>query len=163
MRLPGILLAALRWLESESDKAYRHRGRVGSAEVLSNEQQFYESIVALAQQIVVRNLERIEVSDVPIVRRTFIDIAERSLVVPERVLQSTRGGPRKLLCLLLYADLCIVELRDSGRSSPRTFASLWDDAVSARAVEIGAGFAAEARSWALKDVDIVRSKHPLRR
>jgi hypothetical protein len=163
VRLPGILLSALRWLEAESDKDYRYRGRVGPAEVLSNDPQLYQSVVALAHQASVGNLQRIEVSDVPFLRRAFIDVAECSVVIPERVLQSTEGGPRKLVCLLLYADLCIAEFRVAGNAASRPFSSLWDEAISAQAIEIGGGFAAEAKLWALEAVDIVRSRHPLRR
>ncbi|MDP1915416.1 MAG: hypothetical protein Q8L14_04160 [Myxococcales bacterium] len=149
----------LRWLLSEADKAYRFRDEVGGTLLLAQRSDDRAEFLNALRRVEPTSLVRVEVSDVSFVRRGFIDVSERELVIPERTLNGLSGGPRRALCLLRCADFLIA---NAGAGQPVSLTDAWDEVFAAQPDEVGEVHRTEARGWVLSNFKVVRTKNPLR-
>ena len=158
--MPRPFRRLLQWFLAEIDKDYRFRDEVGGTLLLAQRSDDRNELLTALRRVEPTSLVRVEVIEVGFVRSGFIDVTERELVIPERLLNGLYGGPRRALCLLRFADFVIAK---AGAGQPISLKGVWDEAFAAHLDEVGEAHRTEAREWVLSNFQAVRSKHPLRR
>jgi hypothetical protein len=157
--VPGPFRRLLQWFLAEVDKVYRFRDQVGGTRLLAQRADDRTEFLTALRRVEPTSLVRVEVSDVGFLRSGLIDVSERDLVIPERLLNGLHGGPRRALCLLRYADFLIA---NAGARQSIPLAGMWDEAFAAQSDEVGEAHRTEARGWVLSNFKVVRTKRPLR-
>ncbi|MDP3502538.1 MAG: hypothetical protein Q8S33_19530 [Myxococcales bacterium] len=158
--MPGPFRRLLQWFLAEVDKDYRFRDQVGGTLLLAQRSDDRTELLTALRRVEPTSLVRVEVSDIGFLRSGLIDVSERDLVIPQRLLNGLHGGPRRVLCLLRYADCLVAK---AGADQPVSLRDTWEEAFAAQPDEVAEVYRTEAREWVLSNFKAVRSKHPLRR
>lgn len=157
--MPRLFRRLLQWFLAEVDKDYRFRDEVGGTLLLAQRSDVRNELLTALRRVEPTSLVRVEVTDVGFVRNGFIDVGERDLLIPERLLNGLSGGPRRALCLVRFADFLIAK---AGSGQPISLTLDWDEAFAAQPDEVAEAYRTEARGWVLSSFKAVRTKNALR-